>query len=153
MATRNCGSSTNVEGGHKRWRLAIKPPSLINLYPRNIHLCTACEVYTFVRHICMQNCIFHRLTLTPQKVSGSIFVIPRHMNIPRILRRELLSTQVTVVQETAREVNTFNMVQHIRSLSIFGATDGALILVVLVLLEVFCQHFPRLYPWADNIHK
>ena len=50
IATRNWESSTNVEGGHKRWRLAIKPPSLINLYPRNIHLCTACEVYTV--HFC-----------------------------------------------------------------------------------------------------
>ena len=60
IATRDWESSTNVEGGHKRWRLAIKPPSLINLYPRSIHLCTACEVYTFVRHICLQKSIFHR---------------------------------------------------------------------------------------------
>ena len=80
-------------------------------------------------------------------------MISGHMHISRILGRELLATNLTIVKETARKMHTFDVIQHIWPQSIFGTTNCALVLVLFILLEVLCQDLPSLKSWEIIIFK
>ena len=71
-------------------------------------------------------------------------MISGHMDIAGILGRKLLSTDVTIIQEAAWKMDTFDVVEHIGSQSVLGTANCALVLVVFILLEVFGKDLPGL---------
>ena len=56
-----------------------------------------------------------------------MFVQSVHMLAQRIFALKCLLTMVTIVDEMTREVNAFNMVSDICSVSVFFPTQGALV--------------------------
>ena len=115
--------------------------------------CAVLKLFTFLKYEFSKVKIFYWNRLASQKISGPILMISGHMDISRILGRELLATNLTIVKETARKMHTFDVIQHIWPQSIFGTTNCALVLVLFILLEVLCQDLPSLKSWEIIIFK